>query len=193
MMPIGPLMVEHRLIERMLENVRSRVAEMEATQSADMVYLRAVVDFIRTYADRCHHGKEEDILFRELLAKEPDPAIATTTRDLISEHAWAREIVGRLVQAMDVYAEGRHEALADITGSLHRLLDFYPVHIRKEDKEYFKPAMAYFTPEEQAVMLTEFHEFDRALIHEHYRRVVERLEIWGQGAQTEAEDTEAGL
>lgn len=192
MMPIGPLMVEHRLIERMLADVRSRVAEMEATQSADVVYLRTVVDFIRTYADRCHHGKEEDILFKELLAKEPDPAIAATTRDLISEHAWARDTVGRLEQALGAYAEGRLAALVDIIGSLRRLLDFYPVHIRKEDKDYFKPAMAYFTPEEQAVMLTEFHEFDRALIHEHYRRVVERLEVWGPGARPSAEDQEAG-
>lgn len=193
MMPIGRLMVEHRLIERLLADVRSRVAEIEATKSADTVYLRAVVDFIRTYADRCHHGKEEDILFKELLAKEPDPAIAATTRDLISEHAWARDTVGRLVQALDAYAEGSQMALADITGSMRQLLDFYPVHIRKEDKDYFKPAMAYFTPEEQAVMLAEFHEFDRALIHEHYRRVVERLEVREPGAPPGVERGVAGL
>ena len=132
-------------------------------------------------------------MFKELLAKEPDPAIAATTRDLISEHAWARDIVGRLVQAMDAYATDRAAALPGITGSLRQLLDFYPVHIRKEDKDYFKQAMDYFTPEEQAAMLAEFHEFDRALIHEHYRRVVERLEVWEPGARPGAEDREAGL
>lgn len=42
-------------------------------------------------------------------------------------------------------------------------------------------------------MLAEFHEFDRALIHEHYRRVVERLEVWEPGARPGAEDREAGL
>jgi hemerythrin-like domain-containing protein len=191
MMPIGPLMVEHRLIERMLADVRSRVTEMEATQSTDIDYLHAVVDFIRTYADRCHHGKEEDILFKELLAKNPDQVIAATTRDLISEHEWARETVGRLVQAMDAYVAGSRAALADITGSLRRLLDFYPVHIRKEDKEYFKPAMAYFTPAEQTVMLAEFQEFDRALIHEHYRQVVERLEAEEPGAGSGAPNGES--
>jgi hemerythrin-like domain-containing protein len=70
MMPIGPMMIEHRLIERMLRVVAARLPELGKAVSDDVRLIDAAVDFIHTYADRCHHGKEEDILFREL-AKKP--------------------------------------------------------------------------------------------------------------------------
>jgi len=73
MMPAGPLMIEHRLIERMIKLMEKEIAHMKKENRADIVFIDAAVDFIRTYADRCHHGKEEDILFRDL-AKKKIPA-----------------------------------------------------------------------------------------------------------------------
>jgi hemerythrin-like domain-containing protein len=178
-MPIGPLMVEHRLIERLLSDVQLRLEQFQAERQADTAYLRSVIEFIRTYADRCHHGKEEDILFKALLAKDPEPTLAEETHRLIAEHAWARETVGRLARAAAGYDAGEPSAFAEIATDLRGLLDFYPVHIAKEDKHYFKPAMAYFSAEEQAVMLQRFREFDGALLHDHYLRFVEDLEERG--------------
>lgn len=66
MMPVGPLMIEHRLIERMIEVIRKKIKIMRTEQAADTQFIEDAVEFIRIYADRCHHGKEEDILFREL-------------------------------------------------------------------------------------------------------------------------------
>ena len=48
----GPLMIEHRLIERMLARVRSVLARIRATGRVDPLFVDAAVDFIRTYADR---------------------------------------------------------------------------------------------------------------------------------------------
>jgi len=47
----------------------SKLREMKAGRKADTAFIDTAVDFIRTYADRCHHGKEEDIRFRELKKK----------------------------------------------------------------------------------------------------------------------------
>jgi len=69
MLPIGPMMIEHRLIERMIKVMDSKLREMKAGRNADTTFIETAVDIIRTYADRCHHGKEEDILFRELKKK----------------------------------------------------------------------------------------------------------------------------
>ena len=65
MLPIGLLMREHRRIERMVEGLRG---ERESVRRGvvDPVFIDNAVDFFRTYADRTHHGKEEDILFRDL-------------------------------------------------------------------------------------------------------------------------------
>lgn len=62
----GALMVEHRVIERMIALIEKALAQIESAGVIDALFVDAVVDFVRTYADRTHHGKEEDILFRDL-------------------------------------------------------------------------------------------------------------------------------
>ena len=61
----GALMREHRLIERMLSAIEAALAEIASTRHVDPEFVDVAVDFIRTYADRTHHGKEEDTLFSE--------------------------------------------------------------------------------------------------------------------------------
>jgi len=58
----APLMIEHRLIERMISVIKHSLTQIESTQEVDPVFVDTAVDFIRIYADRTHHGKEEDIL-----------------------------------------------------------------------------------------------------------------------------------
>src|SRR5512140_3502880 len=65
----GPLMIEHRLIERMIGVMRGVEKQIGEKQGVDPHLIDAVVDFIRMYADRTHHGKEEDILFKRLAEK----------------------------------------------------------------------------------------------------------------------------
>ena len=59
MMPAGPLMIEHRLIERMIKVMQSELVKMRQQNQADVIFIDTAIDFIRMYADRCHHGKEE--------------------------------------------------------------------------------------------------------------------------------------
>jgi hemerythrin-like domain-containing protein len=63
MNPIGPLMWEHRLIEKMLRLFDGEIRKINELDRVDTVFIDTAVDFIRIYADRTHHGKEEDILF----------------------------------------------------------------------------------------------------------------------------------
>ena len=58
---------------------------------------------------------------------------------------------------------------------LRELVEFYPAHIEKEDRRFFIPCMSYFDDGERAEMLREMREFDRQMIHEKYRKVVEGL------------------
>lgn len=90
MLPIGPLMVEHRLIERMIGLLDAQCVRIQNSLPPDPTLISEALDFIRTYADRCHHGKEEDILFRDLARKDLAPTHATVMADLIREHVWAR-------------------------------------------------------------------------------------------------------
>jgi hemerythrin-like domain-containing protein len=176
MLPIGPLMIEHRLIERMVKLMADEPLKMGKENDPAMGFLDEAVDFIRTYADRCHHGKEEDILFRDLGSKSLSPEHKKTMDDLVREHTWARKTVGRLVGAKERFRQGEKDGLKEIQESVKELVEFYPAHIAKEDKHFFIPCMSYFTEKEKDEMLQEFWTFDKNLIHEKYKKMVERFE-----------------
>ncbi|MBF0508515.1 MAG: hemerythrin domain-containing protein [Deltaproteobacteria bacterium] len=182
MKPRAPLMIEHRLIEKMLAVVEKEVLLMMDNKVADSIFIDAVVDFIRTYADRVHHGKEEEIMFRCLAAKTMNTEDQIQMQELIEEHKTARKIVGELVQAKEEYLQGQREALDTILDQLTFLIRFYPEHIRKEDKVFFPNSEKYLTQAEQETMLQEFWEFDRKMIHEKYQSVVKQWRI-GSGLE----------
>jgi hemerythrin-like domain-containing protein len=173
----GSLMIEHRLIERMLSVIKDVLAKIESKHKVDPVFVDIAVDFIRVYADRTHHGKEEDILFRELNNKPLNAEDRQIMKELIDEHMFGRQTTKALVEANTRYRNGDDKALSEIAAKLKALIEFYPKHIEKEDKVFFPSSRNYFTDEEDQAMLAKFWEFDRKMIHEKYKSVVEGLEM----------------
>ena len=176
MLPVEALMQEHRVIERMIAPFQREAARLEQSKKVNPKFVETAVDFIRTYADRNHHGKEEGILFHALSQKKMSEEFAALMKTLIEDHVQARKLTARLDQAGISYVNGNVDSWRDVAEALKGLAALYPVHIEKEDKRFFLPAMEYFSPEEREAMLREFWEFDRKLIHEKYERVVGELE-----------------
>lgn len=172
----GPLMIEHRLIERLISRINRELRHIETSRRTDPMLIDTVVDFIKTYADRTHHGKEEDIYFQKLSEKSMSEADSRLMNELIEEHQFGRKITGELVEANKRYGDGDASALGEIVAKLHTLVEFYPRHIEKEDTVFFPAAQAYFSAEEQAAMLEAFWQFDRKMIHEKYEAVADGLE-----------------
>ena len=171
----GPLMIEHRLIERMLKAIQDILKRIEETQAIDPVRVDTVVDFIRTYADRTHHGKEEEILFEAMKGKSLSEEDRRLMNELIEEHVFGRRTTKALVEANTRYRNGDEAALSEIVEKLQTLIEFYPTHIEKEDKVFFPASRGYFTEEEDQAMLARFREFDGKMIHEKYENVVKEL------------------
>lgn len=172
----APLMIEHRLIERMIEIIKDILAKIEIEKKVDPVMIDTTVDFIRTYADRTHHGKEEDILFRELAKTDLSEEDQKLMNELIDEHILGRKTTRKLVEANSRYRKGDMSALSEIVSNLRVLVDFYPRHIEKEDKVFFPSARTYLSEQEDQAMLNEFWEFDRKMIHEKYISLIESFE-----------------
>jgi len=169
-------MIEHRLIERMIVLIKDAIAQIQSSGKADPLFVDTAVDFIRTYADHTHHGKEEDILFRELDKRPLSHEDRRVMNELIQEHVFGRQMTKALVDANTRYRNGDAAALAEITEKLLTLVTFYPKHIEKEDKVFFPAARSYFSDAEDQGMLAEFREFDQKMIHEKYKAVVNALE-----------------
>ena len=168
-------MIEHRLIEQMVGLLKKELTEVTAGRKPDTKLIYAAVDFFRTYADRTHHGKEEDILFRDLSTKHLSEEHKMIVAELMEEHVMARKNVKELYEANGRYEIGDPSAVSDISSAIKNLTELYPLHIEKEDRRFFIPVMDYFSEDEQVKMLREFYLFDRNMIHEKYKKVVDEI------------------
>lgn len=173
---IGLLVTEHRLIERMVKLLSSELEREKTTRVADTIFLRDAVDFFKNYADKLHHGKEEDILFLELGKKSMDGEHRKMMERLIAEHKIARENVGGLLQAAEKHEKGDGKAIDDAISHIERLVALYPPHIENEDRRFFVPVMRYFTKDEQERLLSECYAFDAKMNSTPYSRMVEKYE-----------------
>lgn len=183
MQPIGPLMHEHRLIERAVAVLGREMNRIRNSGELNPRILDHFVDFFRTYADLCHHGKEESVLFRELEKKPLTQEHKHMMDELIQEHVRGRQLVKALDRANREYVVApRGETVQIIISTMNTLTNFYPQHIKKEDKQFFYPVMGYFDQEEMNAMLREYEQVEVQLLHEKYRDMVA---FWEESPKSE--------
>jgi len=160
----------------MISIMGKEIRQIQKNGNVDPKFIDTAVNFIRTYADQCHHGKEERILFRDLQKKKLKPDDKQIMDELIQEHILGRTLTGQLVEAKNKYIADDRTALVTIISIMQQLVDFYPKHIAKEDKVFFKAAMEYLTKQEKDAMLEEEYEFDKNFIHIIYQDIVAQAE-----------------
>jgi hemerythrin-like domain-containing protein len=131
---------------------------------------RDALTFMREYADECHHGKEEDILFEELQERDLSDEHQEIIERLINDHARGRELAAALEEATDRWEseDGDGDARGDMIDAMQGIADLYPDHIATEDDDFFIPVMEYFSDEEQEEMMEDMWDFDHELFTEMY-------------------------
>jgi len=175
-MPAGPLMKEHRTIDAMIVLFKKEEENLETNLDLDTFFITQAADFIKTYVDQCHHGKEENILFRELSKKEISKEHFEIMSQLIEEHKYGRKLLSELMESADRYEKKDIKAKREVLNCLKALTELYSRHIEKEDKVFFPASRGYLTEEEEQEMLEKFREFDSRMIHEKYKAAVKQLE-----------------
>lgn len=176
MLPAGQLMIEHRLIERMIALLDQQKRAIDGGGAPDNGLLAAAADFLRTYAEQCHYGKEEKLLFTRLRAKPMPPEMMQAMDRLIADHERARALISGLEGLVERGRKGDAATGREISSILAELVKLSPDHIHREDREFFPEAMRYLTKEESAELLAQFTEFDHKLLHEKYGAIVKRME-----------------
>lgn len=101
----GVLKEEHQLILRMIALVDANVGLMERGQFRNWQFYLDAVDFIRNYADRFHHAKEEDVLFVELV-RNGMPEKNSPVEAMHIEHEQGRAFVRGMEEAVEKVMAG---------------------------------------------------------------------------------------
>ena len=130
---------EHQLILKVADAMQALLAEAGGPDGLDFDAIGDCVTFIRLFADACHHGKEEDLLFPELeaagMSRHQGP-IAVMLYEHQQGRAYARQMANSLAPARD----GDEQALEVLQSGARGYIDLIRGHILKEDRILFEMA-----------------------------------------------------
>lgn len=154
--PYGVLAREHRLIERVLDALGRICSEALRAKQVDAPAATLAMSFLRDFADRTHHLKEERILFPAIEAKAFFPGCA-----LISEHEEGRKRVRSMAQALAGASPGDTEAIRLFVRRARSFISFLRGHIAKEDECLAEVVNATFSREEHERLVEQFDEIER--------------------------------
>jgi hemerythrin-like domain-containing protein len=121
MKPIEDLKMEHAAVKITLRVLDSICEGAKKTgELASPEHLEQLIEFFGTFVDRCHHGKEEELLFPALEA-------VGVSRDggpigvMLKEHQQGRDHVANMKADLVRYREGDRTAASDFGPSCPRV------------------------------------------------------------------------
>lgn len=172
MAAIETLMHEHRIIEKVLGAVEREAGKASRDEKVDERLLAETIDFIRNFADKCHHHKEEGVLFKEMVAKGV-PQEGGPVGVMMAEHDAGRLLVGKAREALAAH-DGPKAAgyLGDYATLLRR-------HIQKEDTVLYVLARRVLGEDGLGAMAETFERVEAEEMgegtHERYHELAHRL------------------
>ncbi|EPY2271475.1 hemerythrin domain-containing protein [Clostridium sporogenes] len=129
---------EHKNIKRMLVVIRKYCFKVLKNQEVDYNDFYRIIDFVRNYADKHHHGKEEDYLFNRMIHEIKGPTEKLVKHGMLVEHDLGRLYMQNLEKALKALENGEEEAKIDIIANAVSYTDLLYRHIEKEDDVVYK-------------------------------------------------------
>ena len=139
--PFEILVEEHRVIEQVLRCLEKMTRRFEAKKKIDTAAATDALEFFKNFADKCHHGKEEDRLFPALEKKERFPGGCGPTEVMRAEHEHGRTLVRGMSEAIADAKRKEPVAVGRFSRYARRYVALLREHIHKEDNCLFPNAM----------------------------------------------------
>jgi len=137
MKSIELLVNEHKNIKRMLAVVKEVTYLIYEHKAVDLEDFDLMIDFIRNYADKHHHEKEENILFDEMAKHLGEAIVDGPLLAMFSEHDLGRMYVSNLEEAVTAVKNGDEKMNIDIITNARAYADLLDRHIDKEDNTIY--------------------------------------------------------
>ncbi len=163
--PIRKLVEEHRLIKRWL-NLTPRLLENLNLESDGELILNGV-DFIRSYADKFHHAKEEDILFKYV---DQNLNIIKT---MLEDHKTGRNHVRAIIEGLE------KQDKQGVFQHLNEYKELLQEHIKKEDEILYPWIDRSLSIKQVGELFSKFNQTDKEvgeMVPEKYEKFITRLE-----------------
>jgi hemerythrin-like domain-containing protein len=112
-----------------------------------------ILDFFKGFVDRCHHGKEEHVLFPEL-KKKGLPSEGGSIGVMLVEHDAGRRYIREMSDDLERLRRGDGDAIRDIRENARGYQDLLQGNIQKENRVLF-PMADRLLPDEEEVKIIE--------------------------------------
>ncbi|NTW71428.1 MAG: hemerythrin domain-containing protein [Eubacteriaceae bacterium] len=171
---------EHVYIKRMLAVLRKYSYKILKGEPVDFEDLYQMIDFVKNYADKHHHGKEEDLLFNRMVEEQGPAAEKLVKNGMLVEHDLGRLHMQELEAAIVRVKAGDDESRLDILANAISYTHLLHRHIDKEDGVVYKFAEKGLKPETLEKINSQCEEFENTAsengIQAKYIRLLEELE-----------------
>ncbi|SHI74093.1 Hemerythrin-like domain-containing protein [Geosporobacter subterraneus DSM 17957] len=171
---------EHKHIKRVLGITRKACIQILNGVPVNYEAFYKIIDFVRNYADKHHHSKEEDILFKRMSEELGDVVAHGPIMGMFAEHDLGRLFISNLETALQKSKDGDKDARVDIIANAIAYTDLLHRHIDKEDTAIYTFAQKKLSPKSLAEV-EEKCRIIESLAHEKqlqdkYIRLIDELE-----------------
>jgi hemerythrin-like domain-containing protein len=178
MTPTEILKHEHNIILMVLDAAKREEQFIRQRGKIHIAELEKMMDFIRNFADRCHHAKEESLLFVKMNEKGM-PSESGPIRVMLKEHTEGRRRIKAIGEAIPKAREGDPSALQIIHENLDAYIQLLRNHIDKEDNVLYPMADKVFTEQDQQSLSEAFDKVEAEEmgegVHEKYHKLAHDL------------------
>lgn len=169
---------EHETIKLMLMILEKVCEKLGSKEKINPEHLEKIVEFIKVFADKCHHGKEEDLLFPAMeeagIPKEGGPIGV-----MLVEHNMGRNYVKGMSEAVALYKTGDRTVSSKIVENARNYIKLLTPHINKEDNILYLMADMRLSKDKQEELLEKFEKVESELIgagkHEEFHQLLNNL------------------
>lgn len=178
MRPTKELKNEHIAIELMLDILDKVSDKLDSGEVVDINDLESIINFIKIFADKCHHHKEEDLLF-PAMEKAGIPREGGPIGVMLNDHQSGREYVKKMMEAVAGIKEGDKKEAKNFAKNAKNYIQLLREHIEKEDNILYPLADAQLTFKQQKELKNGFVKTEKEIIgegkHEEFHRLLDAL------------------
>ncbi len=156
-----------------------KIAEKVRNKSnPDLEEIGQIIDFLTVFADKCHHGKEETVLFPAMIemgmSKEAGPIAV-----MLHDHDLGRGHIQKMASALDALKKGDQSAMIGLAEAMEGYSELLQSHIQKEDNILFPMANRLLPENKQDEIYNDFERIEEEVVghgvHERYHQLLDRL------------------
>jgi len=170
------LINEHKAILLTLEVLEKMSDKMVSGKDVDFKDIIGIIDFLKIFADKCHHGKEENYFFPALeeagISKENGPIGV-----MLEEHTRGRILIKQMQDTVLSNTIQKEE----FVNSSRAYVNLLRNHINKENNVLFPMGDERLTGEKQKELLINFEKYEEEVIgkgkHEELHLMLNRFKV----------------